>query len=234
MAGNDARGGRTPLSLVGQEADLAFYGKLASERGAGGPVLVLGSATGRVAWELAERGLQVVGVDPSERMVQGAEERRAKVGSEVSARARFLVADVRGLRLEQQFPLVLAPQHALGLMATEEDLEAFLTTVRLHLAPGGTFAFDVLNPKRVPQPDLDEDPTAGLEPPRLPFAFHLRERTRAGQPGGIRRLRLQHFSPEELDAALGACGLTARERYGRFDGKPFDPDDPRHIGVAGV
>lgn len=234
MAGNDTRGGRTPLSLVGQEADLAFYGRLAAERGAGGPVLVLGSATGRIAWELADRGLSVLGVDPSERMVQAAEERRTQVGAESSARARFLVADVRGLRLSQTFPLVLAPQHALGLMASDEDLEAFLTTVRQHLAPGGTFAFDVLNPKRAPVPDEDEDPTAGLEPQRLPFAFHLRERTRQGQPGGIRRLRLQHFSPEELEAALASCGLTERERYGHFDGKPFDADDARHIGVAGL
>ena len=87
---------------------------------------------------------------------------------------------------------------------------------------------------RMPEPDHDADPTAGLEPLRPPFAFHLRERTRAGQPGGIRRLRLQHFSPEELDGALAACGLTARERYGRFDGKPFDADDARHIGIAGL
>lgn len=232
MAGNDARGGRTPLSLVGQEADLAFYGRLAAERG--GPVLVLGSATGRIAWELAERGFSAVGVDPSERMVQGAEERRAQVSQEISGRARFQVADVRGLRLGQLFPLVLAPQNALGLMATPEDLEGFLTTVRLHLAPGGSFAFDVLNPPRAPEPDHDVDPTAGLEPQRLPFAFHLRERTRAGQAGGIRRLRLQHFSPEALDRALAACGLTARERYGRFDGKPFDVDDARHIGIAGL
>jgi hypothetical protein len=156
------------------------------------------------------------------------------VSAEVGARVRFQVADVRGLRLNEAFPLVLAPQHALGLMATPEDLEAFLTTVRLHLAPGGSFAFDVVNPPRAPAPDRDEDPTAALEPQRLPFAFHLRERTRSGQAGGIRRLRLQHFSPEELDAALGACGLTARERYGRFDGKPFDVDDPRHIGIAGA
>jgi SAM-dependent methyltransferase len=234
MAGNDTRGGRTPLSLVGQELDLAFYGRLAAERGAGGPVLVLGSATGRIAWELADRGLSVLGVDPSERMVQAAEERRTQVGPEVSARARFQVADVRGLRLSETFPLVLAPQHALGLMAGDEDLEAFLTTVRLHLAPGGTFAFDVLNPQRPPVPDEDQDPTAGLEPQRLPFAFHLRERTRAGQAGGIRRLRLQHFSAEELEAALAACGLTERERYGHFDGKPFDPDDVRHVGVAGL
>ncbi|HSP77099.1 MAG TPA: class I SAM-dependent methyltransferase, partial [Myxococcaceae bacterium] len=54
-----------------------------------------------------------------------------------------------------------------------------------------------------------------------------------GAPLGIHRLRLRPFSPEELDEAMAALGLTPRERYGRFDGKPFDPQDTRHIGVVG-
>ena len=43
---------------------------------------------------------------------------------------------------------------------------------------------------------------------------------------------LRPFTAEELDAAMKACGLTPRERFGRFDGKPFDPEDTRHIGVV--
>ncbi|HZI07376.1 MAG TPA: class I SAM-dependent methyltransferase, partial [Archangium sp.] len=78
----------------------------------------------------------------------------------------------------------------------------------------------------------DEDPTAPLEPRRPVFAFHLRERRQPGAPLGIRRLKLRPFTAEELDAAMKACGLTPRERFGRFDGKPFDPEDTRHIGVV--
>ena len=74
MAGNDARG-RTPLSLVGQEPDLVFYTRQASEHGA--PVLVLGAANGRVPWALSGHGYATVGVDPSEVMIRSAEERRA-------------------------------------------------------------------------------------------------------------------------------------------------------------
>jgi SAM-dependent methyltransferase len=217
MSGNDVRG-RAPLSLVGQEPDLLFYMRHAGERG--GPVLVLGSANGRVPWSLAGHGFMAVGVDSSETMVRSAEERRATESPEVSGRARFIISDVRVLRLEERFPLVLAPQHAMGLMATRDDLDAFVATVRHHLAPGGTFIYDVLNPPR--------------EPRRPLFALHLRERRRPGGTAPIRRLRLRHFAPEELEAALTEGGLTLRERFGRFDGKPFDLRDSRQIGVAGL
>jgi len=231
MAGNDTRS-RTPLSLVGQDPEILFYTRQATERG--GPVLVLGAANGRVAWALAEHGLTVVGVEPSERMVRAAEEQRGSESAEVSDRVRFHHADPRSLRLPERFPVVFAPQHALGLMGSQEDLEAFLATVRHHLVPGGTFVYDVLNPP--PEPGgtsrEDEEPGEALEPRRPVFAFHLRERRQPGSPLGIHRLKLRPFSVQELDEAMGACGLTPRERYGRFDGKPFDPEDGRNIGVV--
>ncbi|RKH34619.1 class I SAM-dependent methyltransferase [Corallococcus sicarius] len=232
MAGNDARG-RTPLSLVGQEPDLVFYTRQASEHGA--PVLVLGAANGRVPWALSGHGFATVGVDPSEVMIRSAEERRASESPEVSARTRLMTADLRALRLPEKFPLVLAPQHALGLMAGRDDVEAFLATVIHHLAPGGTFVYDVLNAPREPVLPRDEDePGAAVEPRRPLFALHLRERRTPGGPSPIRRLKLRHFLPEELETALTASGLTPRERYGRFDGKPFDLEDLRQIGVAGL
>ncbi|MDY7231865.1 class I SAM-dependent methyltransferase [Hyalangium rubrum] len=233
MSGNDGRG-RAPLSLVGQEPDLLFYTRQAGERG--GPVLVLGAANGRVPWSLAGHGFAAVGVDASEAMVRAAEERRTTESVEVSERARFVVSDVRALRLEERFPLVLAPQHSMGLMATRDDLEAFIATVRHHLSPGGTFIYDVLNPPReaIIRDDEEDAPTAPLEPRRPLFALHLRERKLPGGTAPIRRLRLRHFAPEELEEALTAGGLTLRERFGRFDGKPFDLKDSRQIGVAGL
>lgn len=232
MSGNDIRG-RTPLSLVAQEPDLHFYMQRAGERG--GPVLVLGAANGRVPWSLAGHGFEAVGVDPSEVMIRSAEERRSSEPAEVSARARFIVSDVRALRLPERFPLVLAPQHALGLMSTLDDLDAFMATVCHHLAPGGTFIFDVLNPPReaiIRDDDDEHAPREPLEPRRPLFARHLRERRPPGGTAPIRRLKLRHFAPEELDEALSHCGLSLHERYGRFDGKPFDLQDSRQIGVA--
>ncbi|HYH97616.1 class I SAM-dependent methyltransferase [Hyalangium sp.] len=229
MSGNDVRG-RAPLSLVAQEPDLHFYRQRAEERG--GPVLVLGAANGRVPWSLAGHGFAAVGVDSSEVMIRSAEERRAEESAEVSSRVQFIASDMRALRLTERFPLVLAPQHAMGVMATRDDLDAFLATVCHHLAPGGTFIYDVLNPPREAIIRDDDDPRSPLEPRRPLFARHLRERKAPGGTSPIRRLKLRHFAPEELDEALATCGLTLHERYGRFDGKPFDLQDSRQIGVA--
>ncbi|MCI0573991.1 MAG: class I SAM-dependent methyltransferase [Myxococcaceae bacterium] len=230
--------GRPPLSLVGQESDVRFYARHARE--AGGPVLILGCGSGRLALALADAGVEVLGVDPSARMVASAEALRAAADAEVAARLRFLTADLRALRLAERFPLVAAPHNALGLMDSPAELESLLTTVRHHLAPGGRFVFDLLNAR---DGDLsygaeDREPSAPLEPLRPVFTPHLRERRRDGagrvEAGGIRRLRLRPFRPEEVDRALRAVGLEARERYGRFDGRVFSPTDERQVVVAGV
>ena len=224
---------RAALSLVSQEHDLAFYTRHAGERGS--RLLLLGSANGRIAWSLAEDGHRVVAIDPSPLMIRSAEDRRSDEDPETSERVRFLTADLRSLRLTERFPLVLAPQHALGLMPTRDDLEAMIATVRHHLEPTGTFIYDVLNPPPEPaRVDQPREPGGAYEPRRPVFASHLRERGHAGKPGSIRRLKLTHFSFEEIDSALATAGLSSQERYGNFEGKPFDPEDARCVGVAGL
>jgi SAM-dependent methyltransferase len=225
------------LSLVSQEKDLLFYAREVESRQ--GPVLVLGAGTGRLPWELALRGVASVAVEPSEVMLQLADERRAQEPPEASGRLELHCADVRAVRLSQQFGVVLAPQNALALMATLDDLDALLATVRHHLAPDGIFAFDVLNPHRDPfhpphEPEEGWRPMEGVEPPRPVFAPHLRERTRSvdGVSEGIRRLRLRHFTVAEIDQALREADFVATERYGGFDRQPFEPHDPLQIVVA--
>lgn len=236
MAGTNERTGPV-LSLVGQEKDLAFYVGEAQRRGS--PALVLGTGTGRVAWELAVRGHRAVGVDPSDVMIETAEQRRRDEAPDVSQRLRLVCADPRSFRVKERFAVVLAPHNALALMATLDDLDAMLSTVRLHLAPGGSFAFDVLNPvrERFPPPDQPEDawhPLEGIEPPRPLFAPHLRERLRSpdGTSESIRRLRLRHFTVPEIDRALEEAGFVAMERYGGFDRRPFDASHPTQVVIA--
>lgn len=229
---NDVRT-RRGLSLVAQEPDLLFYAGQAAEHG--GPVLVLGAGPGRVVWALAERGHAVLGVDPSAHMVEAAEERRAAVAPEVAARVRLLTADLRALRLPERFPLVLAPHAALGLAGGEgtDALEAVLATVRHHLLPGGHFVYDVQHAPRTDDGAEDAEERRGPPLPRHarpPFALHLRERRGAG--ASIRRFRPPHLRPEQLDAALSACGLTALERFGDFQGRPFSAADRLQVCVA--
>ncbi|HVE84663.1 MAG TPA: class I SAM-dependent methyltransferase [Myxococcales bacterium] len=233
MAGTD--GPRPLLSLVAADAGSAFYGDRVDR--AGGPALVLGAGDGRIAWELARRGHQVLAADPSEALLRAVEERRGQEPPEVSARLRVVRADVRSLRLDERFKVAISPRNALGLMSTRDDLEAALATARTHLLPDGIFLLDLVNPPEHRAPPAPGD--RAEEPPlwyRPVFVPHLRERRRA-RPGeaeheGLRRLRVRQFSAEVLDAALKASGFTPMERYGDFDGRPFAPEDPLQVVVA--
>lgn len=104
-----------------------------------GSVLELGCGTGGHAHELARHGLEVVGVDLSERMLERA---RAREPGSAAGKLEFLQGDVRALRLARQFDCVLALFHVASYQTSNEDVEALLRTAAAHLKPGGAFIFD--------------------------------------------------------------------------------------------
>ncbi|MDQ3266896.1 MAG: class I SAM-dependent methyltransferase [Myxococcota bacterium] len=229
---------RPTLSLVPRDARTFFYAGRAGQ--AAGPLLVLGSATGHLVCELAQAGFTVTGVEPSELLMGQAVAARASRPHEVASRITWVQADLRSVRLGATFPLVLAPQSAFGALGSPEDLDDLLATVGSHLAPEGAFVFDVALPPRGPALH-DPEPTSAGRPAPLPspgrahFVPHLRERRRGVEKrdlSGLHRLRLRQFTPDELEQALGGAGLQALERYGNFDGKPFDSGDPLMVVVA--
>jgi len=106
-------------------------------------ILDLGCGTGNHAIPLARRGYQVTGVDRSSEMVKHA---KIKLQSQISPpqqQTQFLEGDVRSLKLNQQFDIVLMMFAVLGYQITNEDVLAALRTVRRHLRPGGLFLCDV-------------------------------------------------------------------------------------------
>lgn len=233
-----AGNGRKPgLSLVSSDADVAFYvGRLTAEVQS---VMVLGGAHVRLIWALAEHAQRVQVVDPSESMLEGVEDTRADKPGELSGRVQALSGDLRAVRLNQRFDLVLAPHNALSLVGTGQ-LEAVLTTVAAHLTSGGCFVFDVLSPPRSTAPhtlggESGSGPPRSVEPQRPVFTPHLRGRRRPGGQGSpIHRLLFRPFSSEELDHALKDARFTPLERYGNFTGKPFDLGDAIQVVVAGT
>ncbi len=226
------------LALVGTEFDLTFYARLAA-RAPGPeptPVLVLGCGNGRVAFELVERGHRVTAVDPSRAMIAFAEQRCSELGLTSPRTLKLLEADLRSLRLAEQFSVVFAPQNALGLMGSLDELGALLATARHHLRPGGSFAFDLLNPAPLRSPAVERPDEVGPPPTRrIPYLPHLQERkdaTRVRSGRSIHRLKLRQFGAAEVDEALRQAGLVALERFGDFEGKAFDADDGLQVVVA--
>ncbi|GAA3041596.1 hypothetical protein GCM10020229_60940 [Kitasatospora albolonga] len=107
--------------------------------GAGPRVLDLGCGTGRdAAWLHRTAGREVVGLDSSPAMVEHA--RTHHPGPE------YLLGDMREPGLgERRFDAVLCLDSALLYCHTNADLDALLTAVRAHLAPGGLLVAEMRN-----------------------------------------------------------------------------------------
>jgi len=197
--------------------------------GAAQSVLLLGCGTGRLALALCGPERKVVGVDASPRMLAHAEERRMALAPEHRAQVRFMTSDLRSLRLQERFEVILAPHNGLSLLPSDAELSAVFATVHHHLAPGGTFAFDVMSAAAI---------TGMALPHRRPFTPHLREKQRGVSPGkstdGIRRWKVRQLLAEELDELLHREGFTVTERYGGFDGHPFSDSDAMQVVVASI
>src|SRR5258707_3088985 len=133
MGAGNGLGRSSPLCLVSQRTEAAFYARYLTR--ARPTVLVIGCGAGRIPWELSDQGAEAVGVDPSASLIAAAEERRATEASQKADRVRFLLADLRSLRLGRRFALVVAPNNAFGLMSASTDLEPLRATAPHHLAP---------------------------------------------------------------------------------------------------
>lgn len=187
-------------------------------------VLDLGCGTGRHASLLAERGYEVVGVDRSPAMLAEARARAVSGG-----RTEFVEGDLRTLRLQREFDVVISLFHVMSYQTTNADLLAALATLRAHLAPGGLFIFDcwygpaVLNLRpsvRVLRLEDDAIAVTRLAEPvpypnenRVDVRYHVFVRDK--QTSEVSELKEEHamrylFAPE-VELMLGTAGLKRED-----------------------
>jgi SAM-dependent methyltransferase len=231
--------------------DVRWYQALAKKELRGGKgkkageILELGCGSGRTLLPLARDGWRVTGVDASKTMLDRC---RARLERVRDARVELVQADFRALALGRRFPLVICPFNAFMHLYTREDVERFLAVVRAHLAPGGMFAFDVMNPDLA---WLSRDPTrrwarTRFRHPRtgkltyystslsydaaLQVAFMRIYYEPAGS-GRERTIRLTHrqFFPLELEALLHYNGFMIEAHEGDFDGGALVPESEEQV-----
>lgn len=217
--------------------DVAYYVALA--RKVGGPVLEYGCGEGRIALPLARAGIDVVGVDHSQPMLDALAEKLEREPRELVRRIKAKQGDIRTVKLARKFPLVLCTFNTFLHLYDREDVEQFLGRVRAHLAPKGRFVFDVSTP--VPA-DLARDPGKAYKLPavRLGGVKHeYRERfdydpmrqvlfvmmefsPRNGGDAFVTPLAHRQFFPRELEALLHYNGFEVEKLEGGFAGEPPD------------
>jgi SAM-dependent methyltransferase len=208
--------------------DLPFYTRLADDYG--GPILELGAGTARVAGALARAGHEVVALEPAAEMIRRGQVHLAEAGLTT---VTYYQGDMRAARLEQRFPLVIAPFNTLMHAYTFADQDTTLQTVRAHLVPGGRFAFDLYTP------NFGELDVLRLEPEwrhvggdegelfllqthepdtQLLTSHYFLDTT--DENGGLRRQRFRltqrYFHRFELERALLQNGFSQIQFYGDF------------------
>ena len=220
--------------------DVAFWQGLA--RRTSGPILELGSGTGRVTLPVARVAAgPVVGVDRSAAMLALA---RRRLGRARGARRVGLVrADVRMLPFAPgaAFDLVMAPYGVLQSLVREADLRAAVQAVAEVIAPGGLFGIDMV-------PDLPQwaeyRRRVRLRGFRRAGGSHLtlvesvRQDRRRGltifdqrfieRRGAERRrsefsLIFRTVSVPQMRRRLERAGLRVEAVLGDYDGAPWDP-----------
>ena len=103
-------------------------------------VLDLACGTGKMTFELAHRGYDMIGADISADMLS-----RAMMNQEDES-ILWLMQDMRKFELYGSVGAVVCCLDAVNCLLTKEDLEACFKTVHNYLDEGGLFIFDVNSP----------------------------------------------------------------------------------------
>lgn len=119
------------------------------------PVLELACGTGRITWELARYGVDVLGLDYSDTMLRIAEEKRAALPEETQKHVSFIHGNMADFDLGSEFPLVIIPCRSFQCLLTVEEQMNCLKSVYNHLEDGGRLILNVFDPRFEPHTASD-------------------------------------------------------------------------------
>jgi SAM-dependent methyltransferase len=222
----------TPERSAGEVDFLASGLELAP----GARVLDVGCGFGRHCLELARRGYQVVGIDPSTAMIQAARLRAAQAGLGID----FRQTGGEALEAEAEFDAAVCLFTTLGQMCGRGDNSLLVERVYRALRPGGRLAVEVpqrdaavaqLKPReRVAGPRRYARITRRFEPGRNVMT----EIYEVIAPPDVQRyvLRYRLYSREELIDLLGQAGFTLLAAYGGYDATPLGPHSATMLMIA--
>ena len=203
-----------------------------TELAQGGRVLELGVGTGRLALPLADAGLDVVGVDASQAML----DRLAH--NDPTGRIRAVHTDMAADLPPGPFEVVFVAYNTFFNLTTAAQQTACLGLVRERLSRTGHFVLEAF----VPRPD---GPHRGVEgrPDGDGVVLNVTIRDPATQivrgqqvqlEGDRVRLRpwqIRYATPIELDGMAKRVGLSRVARWADWKGSSFHDTSDRHVSV---
>ncbi|HUF85712.1 MAG TPA: class I SAM-dependent methyltransferase [Acidimicrobiia bacterium] len=200
-----------------------------------GPVLELGIGTGRLALPLADRGLEVHGIDSSQAMV---DQLRAKPGGDDIS---VTIGDFADVDVDGSFPLVFIAFNTFFALIDVETQQRCFENVAAHLTAGGRFVVGVFVPdtSRWERDQHLEVQAVKVDGARLSASRHDPQNQRVDalimwvSNDGVRTwpARLRYSYPRELDEMAAAAGLALEHRWSGWGREPFADDSTYHVSV---
>ncbi len=207
--------------------------ELLAELAGDGRALELGIGTGRIALPLAERGVEVHGIDLSSAMVARLREKPGGMQIGVT------IGDFATTRVDGTFRLAYLVFNTIQNLTSQAAQVACFRNVAAHLEPGGVFLIEVIIPdlRRLPPGErfvvfdgggnhwgVDEYDVAnqGL------ISHHF---TRVGDRIDYSSGPFRYVWPAELDLMAVMAGMTLRDRWADWDRSPFTSESRKFVSV---
>jgi SAM-dependent methyltransferase len=207
-----------------------------AELAGAGPVLELAIGTGRIALPLAARGVEVHGVDASERMV---EKLREKPGGDAIP---VTIGDFADVAVEGRFRLVYVAFNTFFALPSQDDQVRCFENVAAHLADDGVFAVDAFVPDparfaggRISVSEIGDD-LLRLDTTKLDTVTQTsRSQHVVLTPQGATfyPVQVRWAFPPELDLMARLAGLRLLHRWGSWRKEPFTAESTMHVSVYG-
>jgi hypothetical protein len=188
-------------------------------------VLELAIGTGRIALPLAERGIDVRGIDASEEMVARLRSKPGGDGIPVT------IGDFVDVAVEGQFTLIYVVFNTLFALQTQEAQVRCFESVAARLGDGGAFVVEAFVPdlSRFDRDQRIETERVGLGEAWLGLSRHYPADQRVESQhvrisaDGMRLLpaQIRYAYPSELDLMARLAGLALRDRFDGWKGAAF-------------
>ena len=191
-------------------------------------VLDVGCGPGRHARALERAGARCIGLDLSAALL-----RRARQATE----ARLIRADMRRIPVRpRSMDLAVNLFTSFGYFADDAESAAALQEMAATVRPGGWFALDFLNARRV-RASLVPAERAALGGRDVAVTRELVDgdrfvRKTITTAGRTYEERVRLFESNELEAMLLDSGIEVTARFGDYDGAPAAVDAPRVILIG--
>lgn len=200
-----------------------------------GPALELGVGTGRIAIPLAERGVEVHGIDASEAMLLKLRQKQGGTTIQVT------LGDFAELELGTQYSLIYVVFNTIFAPLSQESQVKCFRNVARHLADGGVFVIEAFVPnlgrfaegQRMSAGVVGTD-AVSIDMSRLdPVAqtitashLYITERGMCLYP-----VQFRYAWPSELDLMANLAGMQLRHRSSDWRGSPFTASSSQHVSV---